>query len=714
MASIEDIFFGGSEKQAGKQASQELAKGRAALQNILQRTRGDLVGLTQGSRDAISDAVAQSLGIVGQTIPQAGETFQRGNVAAQENIIAAMPQIQNALLGIPVDYSQFQATEIPVDYSWAQQTLPAQRPLGELTSTVPGLPDLGVPEPDPTLPPPQSPLLPPVIPLPPVDTVIPPVPDEPQNPLLPPVLPVDPGQPTIPTDGPLPPVVPVDPAQPGEAPLPEGPITDTPTGPADAFPTEPAGEQLFADYMKAYYEAGLLTPEQRAEYERNAGITPFNDFMRTLYESGGLTPEQRQQYEINAGITGPADVFPTIPDQPPIVVDPPVDTSDQTRFFEGLQSGIEAMQGQTFDTPFGFYTGEELMANRQRDPDSPLNDWFTENFWDLADSAAPAMDIPEMTLPDTGGGLRDPGQEFGDLVGDIGGQLGDALLGGGFTAPDLPAGALPIPAEGQNIFAPTEPASLPGLQLPGLGTMIGSAIAGYGGRELGESLFDRTPTTAWGSTVGSGIGSALLGPGLGTMLGSALGGLVDAAFGTSDKKNVTIGLATTRPGDDIAGEATLPSGLQIWGINRRAGGDATQQYMDVITGVDEFLTNIAAQGGFDVTLSNDGFGGEVQGKGKNLKKNPTFFGSATEGSGESDRAHITRNMTEGVDRFIDSWITAAIDQNQITGDVATQLRNLEGSAEERLRGFAGLMGIDIPAPEPTGNTMPLLANMEIV
>ena len=683
MASIEDIFFGGSEKQAGKQASQELAKGRAALQNILQQTRGDLVGLTQGSRDAISDAVAQSLGIVGQTIPRAGEAFQRGNVGAQQNIISAMPQIQNALLGIPVDYSQFQTTEIPVDYSWAQQTLPAQRPLSELTSTV-GLPDLGLPDPDPTLPAPENPLLPPVIP--PVDPGIPPVLDGPTSPIVPPVLPLDPAQPgeapDIPQDaGPIPPLAPGDapivpPTQPGDLPLPE----------------TPADQNLFAEYMKAYYDAGLLTPEQRQQYELNAGITP----------------------------TGPVDVFPTdpmqptIPDQPPLIVDEPVDTSDQTRFFEGLQSGIEAMQGQTFDTPFGFYTGEELMANRQRDPDSPLNEWFTENFWDLADSAAPAMEIPEMTLPNTGGGLRNPGQEGEDLVADIGDLLGGGLIGGGFSPPDLAAGALPIPGEGQNIFAPTDPGALPGLQLPGLGSMIGAAITGYGGRELGESLFGKTPTTAWGSTVGSGIGSALLGPGLGTAVGSFVGGLVDSALGTSDKKNVTIGLATTKPGDDIAGEATLPSGLKIWGINRRAGGDAAEQYMNVITGVDEFLTNAANRAGYDVKLSNKDFGGQVEGKGKNLKKNPTFFGSATEGSGESDRAHITRNMSEGIDRFIDSWVKAAVDQNQITGDVATKLRNLEGTAEDKLRSFAGLMGINIPAPEPTGPRNPLLANMEVV
>ncbi len=66
----------------------------------------------------------RSLEILGQTIPQQLSAFQQGNVGAQEQLLAGLPQVQNALLGLPVDLSGLQPRQIPVDASFAQQQLP--------------------------------------------------------------------------------------------------------------------------------------------------------------------------------------------------------------------------------------------------------------------------------------------------------------------------------------------------------------------------------------------------------------------------------------------------------------------------------------------------------------------------------------------------------------------------------------------------------------
>lgn len=66
----------------------------------------------------------RALDIFGQTMPQQISTFQQGNVGAQQQLLAGLPQVQNALLGLPVDLSGLQPTQIDVDTSFTQQQAP--------------------------------------------------------------------------------------------------------------------------------------------------------------------------------------------------------------------------------------------------------------------------------------------------------------------------------------------------------------------------------------------------------------------------------------------------------------------------------------------------------------------------------------------------------------------------------------------------------------
>lgn len=63
--------------------------------------------------------------------------FGAGNVAAQEQLIGGLPQIQAALLGQPVDFSQFQPTQLTPDLGFTQAQLPQGTPIADVI-TPPG------------------------------------------------------------------------------------------------------------------------------------------------------------------------------------------------------------------------------------------------------------------------------------------------------------------------------------------------------------------------------------------------------------------------------------------------------------------------------------------------------------------------------------------------------------------------------------------------
>ena len=86
--------------------------------------RGDVQKLFGSAQDNLLTGAQSGLDVFGQTIPQQFSTFQQGNVGAQQQLISGLPQVNNALLGLPTDLSSFQPQQINVDTSFAQQQLP--------------------------------------------------------------------------------------------------------------------------------------------------------------------------------------------------------------------------------------------------------------------------------------------------------------------------------------------------------------------------------------------------------------------------------------------------------------------------------------------------------------------------------------------------------------------------------------------------------------
>jgi len=105
-------------------------KSAAQLAAAQAQARGDLFKLFPAAQQNAQQGYQGALDVFNQALPQQSDIYQQGNVAAQNQLINAMPQFQNAILGGAVDYSQFQPTVLEQpDYSFANQQLSYTDPL---------------------------------------------------------------------------------------------------------------------------------------------------------------------------------------------------------------------------------------------------------------------------------------------------------------------------------------------------------------------------------------------------------------------------------------------------------------------------------------------------------------------------------------------------------------------------------------------------------
>jgi hypothetical protein len=117
-------IFGGTDRSAQRATQAQNEQSRGFIQQQEGRAQNFL---TQGLGDA-SRMSAQGFGgamdIIGQAAPEQINAMQQGNVAAQQYLLGGMPAFQNALMGMPVNYSQFQPTQIQFNPSVFSQRLP--------------------------------------------------------------------------------------------------------------------------------------------------------------------------------------------------------------------------------------------------------------------------------------------------------------------------------------------------------------------------------------------------------------------------------------------------------------------------------------------------------------------------------------------------------------------------------------------------------------
>lgn len=104
-----------SQQKALELAQRQRAESMKFIQDQMAQSRSDLFRLFPQAQESRNAAMLAGLNLYGQAFPEQLNAFQGGNVMAQQSLLAGLPQMNNAILGSPVDLSALQAQRVPVN-----------------------------------------------------------------------------------------------------------------------------------------------------------------------------------------------------------------------------------------------------------------------------------------------------------------------------------------------------------------------------------------------------------------------------------------------------------------------------------------------------------------------------------------------------------------------------------------------------------------------
>lgn len=119
-----------SNKDAVKSAERQKQQSQEFIERQIKQARADIFKLFPAAQESRQKGLDAGLHLYSQAYPAMMNSFQQGNVGAQQALIAGLPQMQNAIMGDPVNMN-FK----PVQLQQPQGlTLPQQRvqPINEL------------------------------------------------------------------------------------------------------------------------------------------------------------------------------------------------------------------------------------------------------------------------------------------------------------------------------------------------------------------------------------------------------------------------------------------------------------------------------------------------------------------------------------------------------------------------------------------------------
>jgi len=96
-------------KKALKSAEEQKAASQAFIEKSIAQARSDIFKLFPASQDARNQGLQAGLHLYKQAYPAMMNSFQQGNVGAQNALLAGLPQANNAILGNPVNLQGLQA-----------------------------------------------------------------------------------------------------------------------------------------------------------------------------------------------------------------------------------------------------------------------------------------------------------------------------------------------------------------------------------------------------------------------------------------------------------------------------------------------------------------------------------------------------------------------------------------------------------------------------
>ena len=127
LSGLRDSLFGDSGKAGQKSQKRENEKNRDFIRESTDMARADINTLFPQAAEARLGGFQGAQDIFASAVPQQFNAFQQGNQQAQATTGMAPQQIQNALLGLPVDFGFLQPQQVQQpDFSFLNQPLQPQ------------------------------------------------------------------------------------------------------------------------------------------------------------------------------------------------------------------------------------------------------------------------------------------------------------------------------------------------------------------------------------------------------------------------------------------------------------------------------------------------------------------------------------------------------------------------------------------------------------
>ena len=113
-------FTGSTARDAAKEQTKALEQSQDFIRKGVQDARKDVNAIFPQARQSAGQGFQGALDIFSKLIPQQAGLFQQGNVGAQQALLAGLPQMNNAILGAPIDYSSMQPQTLNYNTDFAQ------------------------------------------------------------------------------------------------------------------------------------------------------------------------------------------------------------------------------------------------------------------------------------------------------------------------------------------------------------------------------------------------------------------------------------------------------------------------------------------------------------------------------------------------------------------------------------------------------------------
>jgi len=138
---IFSAIFGGGTSSASQASQDATIAANAATQKFIEersgQARADVLSIFPQAQQFGAQGFQGALDVISGGIPQQLAAFQGGNVGAQQTLGQTLPQVQNAILGLPVNQAAFQPQQLSPDLSFISNLnvptvspLTAQQPTG--------------------------------------------------------------------------------------------------------------------------------------------------------------------------------------------------------------------------------------------------------------------------------------------------------------------------------------------------------------------------------------------------------------------------------------------------------------------------------------------------------------------------------------------------------------------------------------------------------